>query len=492
MTDYAIYNSIAERTGGDIYIGVVGPVRTGKSTLIKKFMETLVIPNISNEHSRSRAQDEMPQSAAGKTVMTTEPKFVPEEAVRVNLANKASFDLRMIDCVGYIVPGAIGHIEDGQARMVMTPWSTEAMPFEQAAEIGTRKVINEHSTIGILVTTDGSIGEIPRSSYVNAEKRVVDEMKAINKPFVIVLNSVHPESQDTINLAYELEARYEVPVALLNCLDINEEDIKHVIELILFEFPIREIAINMPSWIDVLSEDHNLHKAIYGGIMEGAESISKVGEIQPMIDKLNADQQVMTVKIDNISLGDGRATVEVKLPESMFYKVLGELVNFTITNERELISIFKDLAEAKIKYDRVASALDDVYETGYGIVSPTIDDLKLEEPEIVRQAGGYGVKLKASAPSIHMIKANIETEVSPMVGTAQQSEELVRFLLQEFEEDPKKIWGSNMFGKSLHELVGEGLNTKLAHMPEDARTKLSKTLQRIINEGNGGLICILL
>ena len=492
MTDYAIYNGIAERTGGDIYIGVVGPVRTGKSTLIKKFMETLVIPNIPNNHSRARAQDEMPQSAAGKTVMTTEPKFIPEEAVTVTLANKASFNLRMIDCVGYIVPGAIGHIEDGEARMVMTPWSTEAMPFEQAAELGTRKVINEHSTIGILVTTDGSIGEIPRSSYIGAEKRVVEEMKAINKPFVIVLNSANPNSQEAINLAHELEIKYEVPVALLDCLDLNEEDIKHVIELILFEFPVREIGVTMPGWVDVLPEDHHLRSSIFNGILEGAEAVSKVGDLKPMIDILNDNQQVMSLRIDNISLGSGTASIEVRLPESMFYKVLGELVNYKITNERELISIFRELAESKIKYDKVASALEAVYETGYGIVSPTIDDLKLEEPEIVRQSGGYGVKLKASAPSIHMIKANIETEVSPMVGTAQQSEELVRFLLQEFEEDPKKIWESNMFGKSLHELVGEGLNTKLAHMPDDARIKLSKTLARIINEGSGGLICILL
>ncbi|HBL84115.1 MAG: stage IV sporulation protein A [Clostridiales bacterium GWF2_38_85] len=492
MTSTSIYQDIATRTGGDIYIGVVGPVRTGKSTLIKKFMETLVIPNIANEYNRTRAQDEMPQSAAGKTVMTTEPKFVPDEAVTVTLANKATFDLRMIDCVGYIVPGAIGHIEDGVPRMVMTPWSNEEMPFEQAAEIGTRKVINDHSTIGILVTTDGSIGEIPRSSYVAAEKRVVDELTAINKPFIIVLNSATPNALETINLATDLEERYGVPVALLDCLDLNDDDIKHIIELILFEFPISELGINMPGWIDVLPEDHYLRRQIYDGIMSTAQSIRKVGEIQSHFDKLNSEQQLMTVKIENISLGDGKALAEVKLPESMFYKVLGELVNYNISDERELISIFTELASAKKKYDKVAAALDQVNETGYGIVAPTIDDLKLEEPEIVKQSGGYGVRLKASAPSIHMIRANIETEVSPIVGTAQQSEELVRFLLQEFEEDPKKIWGSNMFGKSLHELVGEGLNTKLAHMPDDARVKLSKTLQRIINEGSGGLICILL
>jgi len=492
MTDYAIYKDIAERTQGDIYIGVVGPVRTGKSTLIKKFMETLVLPNIINEYGKERAKDEMPQSANGKTVMTTEPKFIPDNAVEIDLGENTTFKVKMIDCVGYIVPGSLGHFEDDKPRMVMTPWSDKEMPFDIAAEIGTKKVINDHSTIGFLVTTDGTIGEIPRENYVAAEERVVNELKQINKPFVIILNSSIPESDETIALAYELEAKYRVPVALVNCLDLSDEDIKNIIELVLFEFPIKEIAITMPSWLNALDENHWLYKSINQSIFDCAEKIDKVGEIKNAFNCLNDNENILNSKIDSINLGEGTAHLEIKLIDGLFYKILGDQTGFDITDEQALIRLMSELAVIKKEYTKIELALKDVNEFGYGIVTPDIDDLTLEEPEIVKQVGGYGVKLRASAPSIHMIKANIETEVSPIVGTEKQSEELVRFLLHEFEEDPRKIWESNMFGKSLHELVNEGLHTKLAHMPIDAREKLSETLERVINEGSGGLICIIL
>jgi len=397
-----IYHDIATRTDGDIYIGVVGPVRTGKSTFIKKFMETLVLPNMDNEFGKERTRDEMPQSAAGRTVMTTEPKFIPNEAVEIKLDGNASFKVKMIDCVGYIVPGALGLFEEGQPRMVMTPWAEEAIPFEQAAEIGTKKVINEHSTIGFLVTTDGTIGELPRENYVNAEARVVNELKAINKPFVIILNSANPDTDEAINYALELENKYKTPVALVNCTEINEEDIRKILELVLLEFPIREINIKIPKWVDSLSDDHELKKEIYSGIIKNSESISRVGEVKTCFDNLTENDFGATVIVKNIDLSSGRANLELEIPEDLFYKILGEETGFVIDGEESLINIMTELSQVKKNYDKIADALQQVNETGYGIVSPSIDDLTLEEPEIVKQAGGYGVKLRASAPSIHM------------------------------------------------------------------------------------------
>lgn len=490
MTNTSIYNDIAERTGGDIYIGVVGPVRTGKSTLIKRIMEQILLPNMTEDYDRKRARDEMPQSAGGKTVMTTEPKFIPDEAVDVCISDSARFRMRLIDCVGYIVPDAIGHIENGEARMVSTPWSNEPIPFEEAAEIGTDKVVREHSTIGLVVTTDGTIGDIPRESYLQAEKRVVEELQAINKPFVIVLNSADPTRTESMELAYELEKKYGVPVALVNCLMLTENDISRILEMVLFEFPLKELRFSLPSWISVLPSNHALLERVNELLINNAKQIKKVGEVREAFE--NISNEVISASITDISLGDGSAIVDVTFAEGMFYEVLSEMTGVAIADEKDLAKTLTEFSEIKRKYEKVAAALESVEATGYGVVAPTIDDLKLEEPEIVKQAGGYGVKLKASAPSIHMIKANIETEVNPMVGTAQQSEDLVRFLLDEFEEDPKKIWGSNMFGKSLYDLVGEGLNTKLSHMPEDVQVKLARTLGRIINEGSGGLICILL
>ncbi len=491
MTETGIYNDIATRTNGDIYIGVVGPVRTGKSTLIKRFTENLILPNIENESTRERARDEMPQSASGKTVMTTEPKFVPESAAKIPLGDGAECRVKLIDCVGYLVPGAMGLIEEGQPRMVMTPWSETPLPFEQAAETGTRKVIAEHSTIGIVVTTDGSIGELPREAYIDAEKRVVFELKDLNKPFVVVLNCANPRAAATQTLAKELEQEYDVPVLPLNCMELGESEIKDILRSVLYEFPVREVRFVLPQWLDVLEDNDALKKDIYTEIGQRVNALRRVGEIPEAADAFGEGGDI-SARLDKLDLGSGGAKIDIKIPERIFYNILGEKSGFEIENERSLLGIMTELAEVKRKYDKVASAIDDVMNDGYGIVMPSIEDLTLEEPEIVKQPGGYGVKLKASAPSIHMMKADIETEVNPIVGTESQSEELVSFLLKEFEEDPRAIWESNMFGKSLHELVSEGLNSKLAHMPDDARSKIAGTIQRIINEGSGGLICILL
>lgn len=491
-TEASIYRDIAQRTGGDIYIGVVGPVRTGKSTFIKRFMETLVMPNIKKDYDRTRARDEMPQSAGGKTVMTTEPKFIPDESVEVTIADNATMQVKMIDCVGYIVPDALGTIENGTPRMVITPWSKNPLPFEEAAEMGTKKVITDHSTIGIVVTTDGTIGEIPRESYVSAEERVVDELKRIGKPYAIVLNSAEPARDSTVKLGLELEEKYGAPVALVNCLELSGDDIKNILELILLEFPVREITVGLPRWTAALEENHWLMQSVREAVLECAAQVKKTGDIKDKFASLAENENIKETKTAHIDLGSGRAEIDVAFEDDMYYRIMSELTGFEIRGEDELISLMRRLSVIKAKYDKVASALEEVNEKGYGIVTPDIDDLKLEEPEIIRENGSYGVRLKASAASIHMIRANIDTEVNPIVGTEAQSEELARSLLHEFEEDPKKIWESNIFGKTLHELVAEGLHSKLEHIPEESRLKLSDTLQRIINEGSGGLICIIL
>lgn len=487
-----IYKDIAERTGGDIYIGVVGPVRTGKSTLLKQVMEALVLPNIENNNVKERARDEMPQSASGRTVMTTEPKFIPEEAVKVQLDENVSFNIKMVDCVGYLVDGAMGHMENGAPRMVMTPWAKEGIPFEEAAETGTRKVITEHATIGIMVTTDGTISEIPRENYIAAEKRVANELNEIGKPFVIVLNSATPRSEETRLLAKELESAYNATVLPLNCLEIGEAEVKDILKAVLYRFPVKELKVYIPAWAEVLEEEHPLRKRIRNYIRKTAADINLIGDVQSAFSVPEGEDGTINAAISTLSLGDGCGKVEIRVPNSVFYTILGESGGFDIHDEKSLAHTITELASVKKSYDKIKTALKDVNERGYGIVTPDKEDLTLEEPEIVKQPGGYGVKLKASAPSIHMIKADIKTEVSPMVGSETQSEELVKFMLKEFEEDPAKLWETNMFGKTLYELIEEGLTTKLEHMPEDARTKISETLQRIINEGSGGLICILL
>ncbi len=534
-----IYKDIAQRTDGDIYIGIVGPVRSGKSTFIKKFMENLVIPNIDSEYRRERAIDELPQSAAGKTIMTTEPKFIPEEAVSIVLEENANLNVRMIDCVGYIVPSALGYIENEMPRMVQTPWFEEEIPFNMAAEVGTQKVITEHSTIGLVITTDGSISDIPRDEYEEVEERVIQELKEINKPFVVLLNSYNHNSNSTIELANKLSEKYSVPVIPINCLELNESDIKEIMSKILFQFPIKEVSIDMPKWLNTLESEHWLKSSIFNDVKNSLVNVEKLNELNDCINKIKENENITNIYIENIDLGRGKANIVISINNDLFYSILSSSTGLEIKDESELISFMLELSNMKKEYEKIKCALDEVnatgygivmptmdelsleepselisfmlelsnmkkeYEkikcaldevnaTGYGIVMPTMDELSLEEPEIIKQGGKYGVKLRASAPSIHMMKADITAEVNPIVGSEKQSEELVMYLLKEFEENPKKIWESNIFGKSLHELINEGLHNKLYRMPSDARLKLQETLERIINEGCGGLICILL
>ena len=488
----SIYKDIAERTQGDIYVGVVGPVRTGKSTFIKRFMDTLVLPNIENDAMHDRAVDELPQSSAGRTIMTTEPKFIPENAVEVQLPDNASFSVRMIDCVGYIVPSSLGYVEGDKPRMVRTPWFDHEIPFNQAAEIGTRKVITEHSTIGLVVTTDGSISDIPRDEYEEAEERVISELKELNKPFIVLLNCTYPQSDSAKTLADTLSEKYTVPVLPVNCLELTETDIKEILTQVLFEFPIREIAVDFPSWLVSLPADHWLRSAAYAAVNTAAQEMNLVRDVAILTEELKNCEYITDARVTGMKLGQGTAWISVTMNGDLFYKVLSEKTGLEIDGEQGLISRMCELAEIRRQYNKLKSALDEVEATGYGIVMPTIDELTLDEPEIVKQGGRYGVKLSASAPSIHMLKANIQTEVAPIVRTESQSGELVKYLLKEFEEDPKKIWDSNIFGKSLNELVNEGLRNKLFHMPADARMKLQETLERVINEGCNGLICIIL
>lgn len=492
MTGTSIYADIAKRTGGDIYIGVVGPVRTGKSTFIKKFMDTLVIPNIDGEYQKERANDELPQSAGGRTIMTTEPKFVPEKGVKIDLDGNVSMNVRLIDCVGYIVPSSYGYIEDDNPRMVMTPWFQDPVPFNMAAEFGTKKVITEHSTVGLVITTDGSISDIPREEYAEAEERVISELKAINKPFVVLMNSMYPCSESAKETAKEIAEKYDVAVKPINCLELTEQDISDILSEMLYEFPVKEVKIKLPMWITALDPDHWLQKMMYSSILNSASELKKVADIKGFTKKLSGCENVTYCSVDEIELGSGSAAVKADIDRDLFYKILKESTGVDINNEQQLMREIIEFSNIKKEYYRFKNALDEVEATGYGIVMPEIDELSLEEPEIVKQGGRYGVRLRASAPSIHMMKANITTEVSPIVGSEKQSEDLVMYLLNEFEEEPTKIWDSNIFGKSLHELVNEGLHTKLARMPMDARMRLQETLERVINEGCSGLICIIL
>jgi len=492
MTNSTIYQDIATRTAGDIYIGVVGPVRTGKSTFIKSFMEELVLPGMEDVYLRERARDELPQSGSGRTIMTAEPKFVPEEAAHIVLENGTGFDLRLIDCVGYMVEGAGGQFEDDKPRMVQTPWFDCEIPLSQAAEVGTRKVICEHSTIGIVVTTDGTLGEIPRESYVAAEERVITELKMLGKPFIILLNSADPASSEAMALGRRLEEKHHAPVALVNCLDLSEEDVEGIFTTVLSKFPVRKITVKLPHWFSALGERHPLREELTQAILTLGGEISRFGDLEAGFRALSSRDEVERVSLYGMEMGSGSAVLEVAIRPKVYYGVISEMAGSEVEDERDLCDLLRTMRSIREKYERVADALEEVERTGYGIVTPGLDEMRLEEPEIIKQSGSYGVKLKASGPSIHMIRAGIETEINPIVGSEQQSEELVKYLLQEFDDEPSKLWDSAMFGKTLRELVTEGLHAKLEHIPSDARGKLSATLARIVNEGSGGLICILL
>ena len=492
MDSFNIYRDIAERTQGDIYVGVVGPVRTGKSTFIKKFMDTMVIPKINNTYKKERAKDELPQSGSGKTIHTTEPKFVPNEAIEITIDDDVNFKVRLIDCVGYIVKGALGYLEDDEPKMVNTPWYEYEIPFEDAAEIGTRKVITDHSTIGLLVTTDGSITGLAREDYVEAEERVVEELKSINKPFVVVLNTKNINSPETEILKNDLEKKYDVTVQVMDVFNMTEKDIEKLFNQVLTEFPVKEINIDMPVWVEKLSPDHWLKKEFFKIVKGMCQNINKIKDIKPIFNDAKNTENLGASALEQINLGDGTAKMLLKPSEDIFYKVLSENCDVNVSSESDLIVLIKELNAAKKEYDKIKDALIDVKETGYGLVAPQLSEMSFEEPEIVKQGSKFGVKLKASAPSLHFIKADIKTEISPIMGSEKESEELVKALMEQYVKDPASLWQSNMFGKSLEVLVKEGLQNKLYKMPEDVQTKIQKTLQKIINEGSGGLICIIL
>ncbi|MBO8168358.1 MAG: stage IV sporulation protein A [Thermoanaerobacteraceae bacterium] len=487
-----IFKDIAERTGGDIYLGVVGPVRTGKSTFIKRFMDLLVLPNIVNPNDRTRATDELPQSGAGKTIMTTEPKFIPAEAVKIRIKQGLDMKVRLVDCVGYTVPGALGYEEEEGPRMVKTPWFEEEIPFQQAAEVGTRKVIQDHSTIGLVVITDGTITDIDRESYLEAETRVIEELKQLNKPFVIILNSIKPYSQTTVALANELEAKYNVPVLPLNCLEMSYDDVYRVLEEALYEFPVNQINVNLPQWIEELNGDHWLRHEFENAVTESIKKVKRLRDIDGSIEELDAKDFVGTVTLRQMDMGTGIADIDMTTREGLFYEVLQEETGYTIDGDHTLFKLIKELSVVKKEYDRVAMGFNEAKATGYGIVSPALDEMELEEPELIKKGGNFGVKLTAKAPSFHLIRADITTSITPLIGTEKQCEELVNYIMSEFEEDPQKIWSTEVFGKSLSELVREGIQGKLYRMPENAREKLQETLQRIANDGSGGLICIII
>lgn len=488
----SIYQDMAQRTGGSVYIGVVGPVRTGKSTFVKRFMETLVLPHIDNAYRRDRAQDELPQSGSGRTIMTAEPKFVPEEAVQIRLEEGAAFSVRLVDCVGYMVDSAVGQFEDLAPRMVMTPWFDHEIPMTEAAEIGTRKVITDHATVGVVVTTDGTVTDIPREDYREAEERVIRELQEIGKPFLVLMNSAQPESARAAAAAEEIREKYGVGCRCVNCLALTEEDINGIIRELLYQFPLQELDVFLPPWVDALPGEHPIRSGLYQEISQAASQLTRISDLQPCMALLAQGENVESASSSDIDLGSGVAQVEIRLPRRMFFETLSQQSGLQVGDDGDLMQLIGELAEAKREYDKVAPALKAARETGYGIVMPGVEELNLEDPEIVRQGGRYGVRMKASAPSIHMLRADVSTTVSPIVGNEKQSQDMVNYLLQEFEGEPGKLWESNIFGRSFHEIVGEDLQAKLKRMPEDSQKKLREALERILNEGSGGLICIIL
>ncbi len=491
MEEFDLFRDIAERTGGDIYIGVVGPVRTGKSTFIKKFMETMILPNITDQYEKERAKDELPQSAAGKTIMTTEPKFIPNEAVEISFKDNVSVRVRMVDCVGYTVRGALGYAEQDMPRMVLTPWFQEEIPFQEAAEIGTKKVITEHSTIGIVIITDGSVTDLDREDYIEAEERVINELKTLEKPFLVILNTKYPGEDDTTKLRMSLEEKYDVPVVPVDCMQLESEDVYAILQEVLYEFPVKEVNVILPKWVEQLPEKHWLHEKFTQAVDTTVCDIKRLRDIDHAIHALAEYDFAADVILQEMNLGSGVALIEITAKDGLFFQVMQEITGFTIEGEHHILALMCDLAEAKREYDKLKDALEKVKETGYAVVSPQIDEMVLEEPEIIRTGSRFGVRLKATAPSLHIIRTDVQAEIAPILGTEKQSEELIQYLMKEFEGEPEKIWRTNLFGKSLNVLVRESIENKLQSMPENAQFKLRDALTRIVNDGSGGLICII-
>ena len=484
-----IYADIAARTGGNIYIGVVGPVRTGKSTLIKRIMEQLVIPGIEDPYRRERATDELPQSGSGKTIMTSEPKFVPEEAVEISPDGMVRFRVRMIDTVGYMVDGAVGADEDGVPRMVATPWYDYEIPMTEAAELGTKKVMQEHCSIGIVVTTDGTITDIPREDYVTAEKRAIEDMRATGKPFLVIINSRHPKGNAAKELQQQLLARHGVDAMIADCQAMDNEDIMQMFRKLLLSFPMAQLHVHLPRWMDALEDTHPVKEILYQALVEIAENISTLAQAEPTLQKLQELEQVMHFAIRRVDLATGTVSCEITLPEKLFYEILSSKTGTQIESDAQLLRILTELSAVKREYDKISDALASAKATGYGIVMPTAEEMKLETPELLKKNGAYGVKLRAGAPSIHMMRVDIDTEISPMVGDEKQSQDLVTYLCG---ESPEKLWESNIFGKSVYEMIQQGLTSKLVQTPEDVRMKFRGTLTKIVNDGAAGLICLIL
>ncbi len=492
MTEHSIYQDISVRTDGAFLLGVVGPVRTGKSTFIKRFMENMVIPRIENTYMRERARDELPQSGSGKTIMTAEPKFVPENAVSIRLDEHDELAVRLVDCVGYMVDGAAGQFEDGSERMVTTPWFDHEISITDAAEKGTRKVIAEHSTIGIVITTDGSICEIPRENYVQAETRVIHELQEIGKPFVVLLNSVDPSSEEARALAAKIAEIHGVSCLPVNCQTLTEADFAAIIQLILTEFPLKSAGIFLPEWLEALDNETPLKHEVLSLIRENGEALQKIKDVQKLLAILTEHEQISEAEKTESDLGNGAINIRLRLPRSLYYQTISEQTGWDIRNDGDLIATLADMSVIKADYDHLREALQDVRSKGYGVVMPTPSQMQMQEPQIVRQGGKYSVKLKASAPAIHMLMTNVETEVTPAIGGESASEDIINFLLEGFDGDVNRIWQSNIFGKPLNDIAEEGLAAKIQSLPEDAKGKLQEALQRVLNEGSGGLICILL
>ena len=487
----SIYEDIAARTGGNIYIGVVGPVRTGKSTFIKRFMETLVLPHMTDPYRRERARDELPQSGGGRTIMTAEPKFVPEEAVELHLG-RSRMRVRLIDCVGYMADGALGLLEDGVPRMVKTPWFDDEISITAAAEHGTRKVMDEHATIGLVITTDGTVTDLDRADYMEAEARIIRELDALGKPFLVVVNSADPDGPAARAAAEHIRTSFGHEPLCCNCAGLSEAGVESILRGVLDAFPVVQVDAELPGWVTGLAPDHPVRAAVYAALLSAAEGMRTMGGAEAPLAALTAAEPIREASILSADMGKGTVTLSCELDRSVFYGILSECAGVPIRDDGELPALLQDLSAAKRSYDRYAEALRQVYDTGYGIVMPSLSEMHLAEPEIVRQGGRSGVRLCAEAPSIHMVRADIKAEISPVVGSEKQSEDLLQFLLREFEEDTSRIWDSNIFGKSLHELVNEGLQAKLNHMPAASQEKLREAMERIINEGSSGLICIIL